>query len=455
MDLNNCKPKGMYIIHLNARSLNSNFSLIKPLIENNSIDICTISETWLHDLIPNTFVNIPGYTIIRQDRILPDRTKRGGGLVMYISNRIEHYINRPDLNYCDQNIEMQWIEIHIPNQKKYFIGNIYRPPNTNSTEALSKLNITFEKLKEISRSEIFCLGDFNIDMSKPSKDRKDLYEILSENGLEQLIKKTTRQTIKTKTILDLIITNSDCVLVSGILYNNISDHYQVYLIRKHIKKQKQPTQFVGRNYSNYNKEILENALDQIDWTNFISENEPNLMLSIYLENILIHINKLYPIRKFNINQQKEPWINDELMHIIIEKDRLLSQAKLLNSDDAWERAKQAKNRTKNYIQRAKSNYISDTLELNKQNPRTFWKSINGLLPNKKNSDNNILLKDQTTNNFIPENDTPDFINTFFTSIGPKLAQNYKKSYETIGPIGQEEFDFNRLTDQEVRKEFTK
>ena len=343
MDKNKDKPKGLYIMHLNARSLNSNFSLIKPLIENNPIDICTISETWLHDLIPNSFVNIQGYTLIRQDRMLPGLNKRGGGLVIYLSNRIEHYINRSDLNCCDENIEMQWIEIHLPNQKKYFIGNIYRPPNTDSAEALTKLNLCFGKLNKITRSEIFCLGDFNIDLLKPSKDRKSLYDTLSENGLEQLIKEPTRQTLKTKTLLDLIITNSNCILNSGVLYNNISDHYQVYLTRKHTKKEKQPTQFLGRNYSNYNKDILENNLDQIDWTHFLMENEPNNMWNIYLENISKQVDKLHPVRNFRINQMKEPWINDEIMHMIIEKDRLLSQAKLLNTDDAWDSAKQAKN----------------------------------------------------------------------------------------------------------------
>ena len=46
---------------------------------------------------------------------------------------------------------------------------------------------------------------------------------------------------------DLIITNSECILDSGVLYNSISDHYQVFVIRKHTKKQKHPTNFTGRN----------------------------------------------------------------------------------------------------------------------------------------------------------------------------------------------------------------
>ena len=94
------KKKGFHLIHMNARSLVSNFTLIQPIIENSNIDICTVSESWLHDLIPDKFIEIPGYQIVRQDRnriAYGDKKKRGGGLVTYISNKIEKYINRIDL----------------------------------------------------------------------------------------------------------------------------------------------------------------------------------------------------------------------------------------------------------------------------------------------------------------------------------------------------------------------
>ena len=77
------------------------------------------------------------------------------------------------------------------------------------------------------------------------------------------------------------------------------------------------------------------------------------------------------------------------------------QAKIENTELAWNIAKQAKNRTKNVIQRAKSAYIFNTLETNKNNPKTFWRSINNIIPNKKNkSTNRILLKDQQTHQII-------------------------------------------------------
>ena len=77
--------------------------------------------------------------------------------------------------------------------------------------------------------------------------------------------------------------------------------------------------------------------------------DPDEMWNTYFENIKTHIDHLYTIRDFHINQEKEPWINDEIMHMIIENDRLLLQGKLLNTNQAWATAKQAKNRTKNFI----------------------------------------------------------------------------------------------------------
>ena len=94
-----------------------------------------------------------------------------------------------------------------------------------------------------------------------------------------MVKDTTRQTAHTKTILDLILTNSSCNANSGVLHNNISDHFQVFVQRKHIKKKENPTSFTGRNHQNENLNILYNKLDSANWHNFDLETNPNLSLS--------------------------------------------------------------------------------------------------------------------------------------------------------------------------------
>ena len=69
---------------MNARTTIANMNLIQPVIENSNNDICTVSESWLHGLIPDKLVQLLGYKSIRQDRnrtTYGDKKKRGGGLI--------------------------------------------------------------------------------------------------------------------------------------------------------------------------------------------------------------------------------------------------------------------------------------------------------------------------------------------------------------------------------------
>ena len=226
--------------------------------------------------------------------------------------------------------------------------------------------------------------------------------------------------------------------------------FKYLLLGNTQKKKKIPTSFKGRNYATYDLPTLYNTIDAIDWRTFLNENDQNKMWNIYLENVTQKIDTLYPIKYYHINQQKESWINDELMHMIIEKDQLMLQAKIENTESAWNIAKQAKNRTKNVIQRAKSAYIFNTLETNKNNPKTFWRSINNIIPNKKNkSTNKILLKDQQTHQIIPDDDIPNYINDYFSTIGPKFAEKYKTKCYFNGPIGRKESEFEDVTQEQV------
>ena len=345
--------------------------------------------------------------------------------------------------------------MHLHDQKTYYIGNFYRPPNGIIKNAFENLEECILKIKNEGNNEIFCMGDFNLDLLKPSKGHKDLYDLLSNFGMQQVIKKGTRQTSTTNTLLDLMMTDNNCISDSGVLYNNIGDHYQVYMTRKHIKKKKTPTTFTGRNMENYNLIDLHNVLDHIDWTEFYNETDPDSLWTIFLSNINQQVDTIYPIKHYHINQQKERWINDDIMHMIIEKDRLLLQARILNTNDAWNIAKAAKNRTKNFIKRAKSKFIRNCLEDDKSNPKKFWRSINNLLPNKKSSENTIFLTDQQKNRPIPEEEVPNYINQYFATIGPKLAKGYNTQFQFTGPIGQPRFDFIELTRQEVFDEVKK
>ena len=460
LEINNTlNKKGLYFVHINSRSLINNIDLVRIFLSQNNVAICTISETWLHPNIPDKFIQIPGYTFFRNDRSTVDpitnKLKRGGGLVTYIANRLEKTVLIPELTLCSQHLEAQWIEIQIPNMKTIYVGNCYRPPNGVEEIAIQNLNNMIDSILTKPNSELFILGDFNIDMNKPSKARKEMADLSKDNGLNQLIKNTTRQTTHSSTILDLIFTNSNCILESGVLHNNISDHFQVYALRKHKKKIKIPTTFKGRDYSNFDHEILREYIERLDWVDYDLLDEPNQMWNEMMQHIVSISDTLYPNKVFNINQQKDPWINDEIMHLIIEKDALLLQAKIENTNEAWRIARQAKNRTKFFITRAKSHFIQNSLENNLNDSKKFWREINKILPNKKSGMSTINLKDQTTKIEISDKELPNYINDFFADIGPNLAKKITEDYTFHGPIGRPKFNFTEIEPHIVLSELNK
>ena len=66
---------------INARSLakpNAPSAFYTEMISNN-IDICCVSETWLHDNISSELICLNGYGILRNDRSTP---RRGGGVAI-------------------------------------------------------------------------------------------------------------------------------------------------------------------------------------------------------------------------------------------------------------------------------------------------------------------------------------------------------------------------------------
>lgn len=108
--------KKLSVAHLNVRSLVPKYNLIKSLILDNNIDIFAMTETWLTLNIPNSFVNIPGYSLVRRDR-----DGRGGGVAAYIRSSIRFQLLKSSCS-----IEQQFFTIDTGKNSvllsEWFIG---------------------------------------------------------------------------------------------------------------------------------------------------------------------------------------------------------------------------------------------------------------------------------------------------------------------------------------------
>ena len=71
---------------MNARSIVNKIKELKVMIEEENVDIISITETWLNDNVTDDEVSINGYTLFRKDRRDEVKCRGGGpgGVAMYI-----------------------------------------------------------------------------------------------------------------------------------------------------------------------------------------------------------------------------------------------------------------------------------------------------------------------------------------------------------------------------------
>ena len=320
------------------------------------------------------------------------------------------------------------------------IANIYRPPQgniDNFTQVLENILINLE----LTKIELFIMGDLNIDMlDKKNISTKRIIELLKPFGLRQLIKSPTRYSNDKNSILDVIFTNSDFISNSGVGDVNLSDHQMILTTRKKVKIQNQKCAFTGRSYRNYNKDVFQISVADADWTTFDNENTVTSKWKEMEKIIRGSIDVMCPIKEFRIKQVKEQWVTPPLLELIKDKDSAMKKAKRKGDPELWKIAKDLRNRCTKRLREARAEYIKDKLKNNMGNSKKFWKNIQEVLPNKKSKDCSFNLFESEKGEMVKPEKTADFINEYFTGIGPKLAQQYNSKWSFNGTESDEIMD---------------
>ena len=74
-------------------------------------------------MIDDSELYIDDYILLRRDR-----TRHGGGVAVYISERF-NYKRRDD--FISSTLECLWFELQYPNKSPILVGEFYRPPNSH------------------------------------------------------------------------------------------------------------------------------------------------------------------------------------------------------------------------------------------------------------------------------------------------------------------------------------
>ena len=414
--------KGFKLVHWNVRSLVKKIDQIRALMDGSPIDVLTLSETWLKHYLHSDLVAIEGFDTFRSDRG-PNMNrclkvpKRGGGLITYVSKKYSsHCEPLLDLGISNENIEAQWTLVHRPNCKNVLICNVYRPPNGNLDKAVKYLWECLCTLN-LNKLNLFIMGDLNINYkNKSAGSYKKLHFFIQSHGLSQHINTTTRNTDKTKSLIDLAITNSKYVCKSGTLDHYVSDHQPIYIVHKKGRDVRQSVKFEGRSYRSFNHDAFRDALRGLDWEGFYELTDPNLAWAFVLSSITPILDDMCPLRSFYVKNYRPDWITNELLEQIKDRDYFYCKAKKSGDLDAWNIAKHLRNTTNVNIRRAKREYILGELEANANDCKKFWKTIRGVIhSDKQQARQDILLKDKEKK--LGKEEVAGFINSYFINVG--------------------------------------
>ena len=325
--------KGIHIAHLNVRSLINKWDTFKVHFNDSNLHIIGLSETWLNDKIPSNLLELShDYVLLRNDRKWSEEpsnnVKKGGGVSLYINSNLNYCEMTYDKhNYSNKNIECQWVSIKQPHSKSLIIGNVYRPPQGNIESFINCLEDILTDIN-LERVEVLLMGDFNIDiLDKNNANRKKLLDLIKPLGLRQIIKDPTRLSPQKNSCIDLLITNSNFIQNAGVCDINLSDHLLILYSRQNIKIKKTKCNFIGRSYRNYDVAAFQRNLVNANWEDFNNSQTTTGKWEIMEKIIRETIDPICPLKSFKIKQEKEPWITNELIEIIKDKDLALKRAK--------------------------------------------------------------------------------------------------------------------------------
>jgi len=413
---NECSSKQIVIEHINIRSLRKNFGRFSTHVSEKIPDIMCVSETWKINTKDGLSIN--GYNMIHKQR---KNDARGGGVAIYFKDNLEKFRHRK-IETSDKNIEELWVTFKH-NKLKILIGVIYRPPNY----ALDKFNVdlcnTLQCLqKEINSLPTFILGDFNLNFAKKEK-YCSFFEIMDQYGLDQKITDYTRETDKSKTIIDLIFTNIDSIHLScGIHMDNLSDHYAVYANYFYKNSNKVKNSFSYRPISNMDTDKFSSIFHE-NMNKSIVNVDPSTYVFLIQNCLNKSLEMACPLKIVKCTRPFAPWMKEtSIVKAKKERTRALT---------VWRKDKNNIDKKTVYKKDEKRSMYLSTIA-NRKNSRLLWSVIK-----------NMQHKEVTKFSINIDN-----FNIFYCETSFRYCQKMPPSddnlIEFINSVGQNGFSFHQL-----------
>ena len=157
-------------------------------------------------------------------------------------------------------------------------------------------------------------------------------------------------------------------------------------------------------------------------------------------------------------QNQPPWMNDEIMELIRQRDNLLKTARRTNLSIDWSLYTRAKCKTSNLIKYAKRCFFQETIDKNKGNPKGIWRALK-FLSHQLSAIRQLITENGavTDKQEIVENMNDAFIN-IASQITPESQRVADLDFDDVAlyefvksKSGNQSFEIPPITEAQMRK----
>ena len=253
-------------------------------------------------------LEISGYQLFRQDR---GQHKAGGGLCTYAKSNLKITMLENLSSACNDGFQQLWLRVQCRKYKSFLIYNTNRPPQTPSTcfESLAN-SLTDVLLLDLN---VVILGDLNCNILAPDPETTSLQTFISTFNLQQLVKKPTRITETTESLIDVILTtNTDIVSLSDVLTCSVSDHHLVHLVLTLKTPRLEPSYVTIRSYANYNAKQFSEDLSLVPFHKISMFDDFDDQVETFNALFTDILDDQAPLKRVKITSRPNPFISVEI-----------------------------------------------------------------------------------------------------------------------------------------------
>lgn len=286
--------------------------------------ICTEARTT--DMILDSEIRINGYDHIRSDSL----TRHSGGVVVYKRSDVKSNVVHDDVSGYDNVLVLDVYDTAC--RGRWFL--VYHSPNSPHDVFIDRLELIYDQYAQEGNKTKVC-GDFNVNMHSSSTQvthKARLERFFTLNSLKQHVKKFTRVTQQSRTIIDLFASNDPLIKIEVKSDDMIADHHALFMTKPERKPRYEKRNIVDRSGCTYEAftDKLRLALSQRDQ----SENDLHSAAEFMKGAIYDSINSLTSEKSITPSYSKK-WFTNELRALRADEKRSHHRAQIINDTDSW------------------------------------------------------------------------------------------------------------------------